>query len=145
MAGSACRNNPTEAIASAERGVGLHVFVRFAEVWQNLIDGLSKMWQYCKKMFVPLFVYALRAIAYRGGSFSIDMNALRAIAGTYFREITSLSRRETISIKRIRRINCVVRRTFTTKPERKFLNNDPQFFTLHPAGLAEGNPLNFKP
>ena len=62
------------------------------------MGGLSKMWQNSKKMFVPFFVYALRAIVYRGGSFSIDMNALWAIAEFYFREIASLSsRRETIS------------------------------------------------
>ena len=56
------------------------------------------------------FVNALRAIAYRGGSFSIDMNALRAIM--------RISRREKISIERIRQMNCVVRRTFTCPPNR---------------------------
>ena len=55
---------------------------------------------------------ALRAIAYSGGPFSIDMNALRTIAG--------ISHRETTSIERIRLMNCVVRRTLTTKSERKF-------------------------
>jgi hypothetical protein len=128
---------------------------------------MSKMWQYCKKLFVPFFIHALlamtyggvpfsidmnalwaiaycgspipidmnalRAIAYCGSPFPIDMNALRAIAycGSPFftdmyalRAIEGISRRETISIERIHWMYCVVRRTLTTKSERKFINND---------------------
>ena len=54
------------------------------------------------------------------------MNDLRAMAG--------ISRRETISIERIRRMNCVVCRTLTTKSEREFFNNDLQSFTPRPGG-----------
>ena len=50
-------------------------------ITKALKGGLSKMWYYCKKMFVPFFVYTLRAIAYRGGSFSIDMNVLTDKSG----------------------------------------------------------------
>ena len=60
-----------------------------------------------KKLFVHFFVDALRAIAYGGGPFSIDMNALRAIA--------EISHREIMSIERIRCTYCFVRRTLTTK------------------------------
>ena len=45
----------------------------------NPAAGMSKIWQYCKKMFVQFFVYALRAMIYYGNPFSIDMNALRAM------------------------------------------------------------------
>ena len=51
------------------------------------------------------------------------MNALQAIAG--------ISRREIMSIERIRQMNCFVRRTLTTKSEHKFFINDVYFFTLH--------------
>ena len=54
----------------------------------------------------------------------VDMNALQAIA--------EISHRETISIERIRRMNCVVHRTLITKLERKFHNNDLKFLTPHP-------------
>jgi hypothetical protein len=124
-----------------------HVLSRHSS---NPIPELSKMWQYCKKLFVHFFVHALRAIAYCGSLFPIDMNALRAIAyygspfpidmntlraiaycGSPFsidmnalRAIEGISRRETISIERIHWMYCVVRRTLTTKSERKFINND---------------------
>ena len=49
-----------------------------------LIGGMSKMWQYCKELFVPFFVHALRAMAYGGVPFSIDMNALWAITYWWF-------------------------------------------------------------
>ena len=72
-----------------------------------------------------------RAIAYGGGPFSIDMNALWAIA--------DISHRERISIERIRRMNYVVHRTLITKSERKFHNDDLKFLTPHPAGYTAGD------
>ena len=56
-----------------------------------------------------------------GGSFSIDMNALWAIA--------AISHREIMSIERIRCMYCFVRRTLTTKSERKYFNIAPIFYT----------------
>ena len=114
------------------------------------------MRQYCQKLFVPFFVYALRAIVYCGRSFSIDMNAIWAIVycgrsfsidmnalwaivycGRSFSidiislwAIVAISHREIMSIERIRCMYCFVRRTLTTKSERKFFNNAPNF--LHP-------------
>ena len=79
------------------------------------------------KIVRSFFVNALRAIVYGGGPFTIDMNALWAIA--------EISRRETISIELIRRMNYVVRRTLTTKSESKFHNVDLKFLTPHQAGL----------
>ena len=87
-------------------------------------------------------INALRAITFGCVSFSIDLNALRAIAcGVRFSidmnalwAITEISRRGIISIERIRRMNCVVRRTLTTKSEHKFYNNELKFFTPHPSG-----------
>ena len=91
---------------------------------------------------------ALRAITYGGGPFSIDMNALRAIVyggGPFAIDMNALwaiaeiSRRETISIELICRMNYVVRRTLTTKSERKFHNVDLKFLTPHPPG-GNSNP-----
>ena len=56
------------------------------------------------------------------------MNTLRAIAG--------ISRREIMSIERIRQMNCFVRRTLTTKSEHKFFINDIYFFTPHPQVMS---------
>ena len=111
------------------------------------------MWQYCKKLFVPFFVHALRAIAYGGVPFSIDMNALWAIAyrGVPFSidmnalwAIAAISHRERMSIERIRCMYFFVRRTLTTKSERKFLKNARQFFTPLPEGFQCGQVNRFK-
>ena len=67
------------------------------------------------------FVIALRAMAYGGGSFSIDMNVLRAMAG--------ISRREIKSIERIRWMNCFVRRTLTAIKLKYTRRNYPNFRT----------------
>ena len=72
-----------------------------------------------KKLFVHFFVDALRAMAFGESPFSIDMNALWAMAG--------ISRREAISIERIRLMYYVVHRTLTTKSEREFLIMIPDF------------------
>ena len=64
---------------------------------------------------------ALWAIVYCGRSFSIDIISLWAIV--------AISHREIMSIERIRCMYCFVRRTLTTKSERKFFNNNLQFFT----------------
>ena len=63
---------------------------------------------------------AIRAMTYYDVSFSIDMDALRAIAG--------ISHRETISIELIRWMYCFVRRTLTTKSERKFYIMTSNFY-----------------
>ena len=69
---------------------------------------------------------ALWAMAYCCRSFSIYMNALWAIA--------EISHREIMSIERIRCMYCFVRRTLTTKSERKYFNNAHNF--LHPTRRA---------
>ena len=58
--------------------------------------------------------------------FSIDMNAIRAIA--------EISHREIMSIERIRCMYCFVRRTLTTKSERKYFYNAHNF--LHPTQMG---------
>jgi hypothetical protein len=100
--------------------------------------GCQKCGNIVKKLFVPFFVHALRAIVYGGVSFSIDINALWAIMDcdspfsidmNALRAIAAISHREIMSIERIRCMYCYVRRTLTTNSERKYLNIAPIFYT----------------
>jgi hypothetical protein len=77
--------------------------------------GSQKYGNIVKNCSFSIDMNALRAIAYCGDPISIDMNALRVIA--------AISHREIMSIERKRCMYCFVRRTLTTKSERKYFNN----------------------
>ena len=86
--------------------------------WYECHTGKSMLWQI---NFLLIWIpYGQKHVV--ADQFSIDMDALRAIA--------EISHREIMSIERIRCMYCFVRRTLTTISERKYFNNAPNF--LHP-------------
>jgi hypothetical protein len=98
-------------------GAGLQRCFNYREV------GCQKCGNIAKNCSLSIVMNALRAIGYCGDSLSIDMNALQAIA--------EISHKEIMSIERIRCKYCFVRRTLTTKSERKYFNNAHNL--LHPS------------
>ena len=95
-----------------------------------LKGGLSKMPKKWEKLFVPFLVDVLtdKPVSCRN-AFSTDMNVLTDKCG-----LLKFPVRGKMSIERLRWMNLIVHRTYTTKPECNFPDSDPKFFTPHLKG-----------